>query len=140
MDTPSDGHLAVALSGGGHRATLFALGALLALVDRGLNRRVAQISSVSGGSIANAFVAQRCHFDQLRPGELDPVAADLVATIVTRGLLTQRSIVANARKIDSCLLCRRREVNEAGLCNYCWATLSESELDVAVKWTHGAMP
>ena len=72
------GQLAVALSGGGHRATLFALGALLALVDRGLNRQVAQISSVSGGSIANAFVAQRCHFDQLGPGELDPVAAELV--------------------------------------------------------------
>ena len=94
MDPPPNGQLAVALSGGGHRATLFALGALLALVDRGLNRRVAQISSVSGGSIANAFVAQRCHFDQLGPGELDPVAAELVSTIVTRGVMTERSIIA----------------------------------------------
>ena len=92
MDPPRAGHLAIALSGGGHRATLFAVGALLALVDRGLNRDVAQISSVSGGSIANAFVAQRCHFDQLGPGDLDPVAAELVGTIVNRGVLTRRWI------------------------------------------------
>jgi hypothetical protein len=94
VDPPRTGHLAVALSGGGHRATLFALGALLALVDRGLNRDVAQISSVSGGSIANAFIAQRCHFDRLEPGDLDPVAAELIGTIVERGVLTPRWIVA----------------------------------------------
>ena len=47
----------VALSGGGHRATIFALGALLYLVDSGRNADVRAISSVSGGSITNAFVA-----------------------------------------------------------------------------------
>jgi hypothetical protein len=89
VDPRESGEFAVALSGGGHRATLFAIGALLALVDRGLNRRVVQISSVSGGSIANAFVAQRCHFEQLGPGELDPIAAELLGTIVNRGVLTR---------------------------------------------------
>jgi hypothetical protein len=85
----SRGEFAVALSGGGHRATLFAIGALMALVDRGLNQRVVQISSVSGGSIANAFVAQRCRFDRLGPGELDPIAAELIGSIVRRGVLTK---------------------------------------------------
>ncbi|MET0144332.1 MAG: hypothetical protein ABW328_06050 [Ilumatobacteraceae bacterium] len=83
------GDFAVALSGGGHRATLFSIGALMALVDRGLNAGVVQISSVSGGSIANAFVAQRCRFDVLAPGELDPIAAELVGTIVDRGVLSR---------------------------------------------------
>ena len=83
------GEFAVALSGGGHRATLFAIGALMALVDRGLSRRVVQISSVSGGSIANAFVAQRCRFDELRPGELGTIAAELIGTIVERGVLSR---------------------------------------------------
>jgi hypothetical protein len=47
----------IALSGGGHRATLFGLGALLATVDLGVNERVVQISSVSGGSLLNGFLA-----------------------------------------------------------------------------------
>lgn len=85
----SRGEFAVALSGGGHRATLFAIGALMALVDRGLNRRVVQISSVSGGSIANAFVAQRCRFDRIGPGELDPIATELIGTIVKKGVLSR---------------------------------------------------
>jgi len=48
--------IGIALSGGGHRATLFALGALLYLVDSGRNKDVTMISSVSGGSITNAFL------------------------------------------------------------------------------------
>jgi hypothetical protein len=53
-EAPSIG---VALSGGGHRATVFSLGALLYLTDAGANRSVATITSVSGGSLLNAFVA-----------------------------------------------------------------------------------
>ena len=52
--------VAVALSGGGHRATLFGLGALLYMARAGVNRSVTQISSVSGGSLTNGLVAQRC--------------------------------------------------------------------------------
>ena len=50
-----DIEFAVALSDGGHRATLFAIGALMARIDRNLNARVVPIASVSGGSIANGF-------------------------------------------------------------------------------------
>jgi predicted acylesterase/phospholipase RssA len=78
--------LSVALSGGGHRAALFALGVLLYLVDSGLNRRVDQISSVSGGSITNGFVAQACDFREVDAEAFDRVAADLLDRIVNRGL------------------------------------------------------
>jgi len=48
-------NIAVSLSGGGYRASSFAAGALLALVDLGLGGRVGSVSSVSGGSIANVL-------------------------------------------------------------------------------------
>ncbi len=83
------GGFAIALSGGGHRATLATLGALLAIVDRGLSAKVIQIASVSGGSITNAFVAQRCKFETLRPGELDGIATELAAAVVRKGVLTR---------------------------------------------------
>ncbi len=50
--------LHVALSGGGHRATLYGVGALQYLVDAGLARDVVAVASVSGGSIANGRAAQ----------------------------------------------------------------------------------
>ncbi len=54
--------ISLALSGGGHRATIFALGALLYLVDSGRNRHIDTISSVSGGSLTNAFLALLPHY------------------------------------------------------------------------------
>ena len=47
----------VALSGGGHRATLLGLGALLYLADAGKGGDVRTIASVSAGSITNAYLA-----------------------------------------------------------------------------------
>jgi predicted acylesterase/phospholipase RssA len=46
--------LGIALSGGGIRAALFSLGAMLYMCHSGLRRRVRVITSVSGGSITNA--------------------------------------------------------------------------------------
>ena len=64
--------LGLSLSGGGHRATVFSLGALLYLVDSGCNRRVQTIASVSGGSITNAFLATlRKPFHEQTPEEFD---------------------------------------------------------------------
>ena len=48
---------AVALSGGGFRATLAAIGVLRFLADAGMLDRVRHVSSVSGGSIANGLFA-----------------------------------------------------------------------------------
>lgn len=50
--------LAVCLSGGGYRAALFHLGVLRAMHAAGLLADVQTISSVSGGSILSAFIAQ----------------------------------------------------------------------------------
>jgi NTE family protein len=49
---------AVALSGGGFRATLSGIGVLRFLADAGLLGRVRHVSSVSGGSIANGLFAR----------------------------------------------------------------------------------
>ena len=77
--------IGVAISGGGHRATAYGLGVLLYLVDAGLNRKVGTITSVSGGSILNAFVAllrsadgaAPRSFRSYSPGEFDVPAAHL---------------------------------------------------------------
>lgn len=49
--------IGVAVSGGGHRASAWALGSLAALVATGSSAEVVSVSSVSGGSIANGAVA-----------------------------------------------------------------------------------
>jgi predicted acylesterase/phospholipase RssA len=50
--------IGLALSGGGHRASLFARGVLLYLTDVQRNRDVVSIASVSGGSVTNGYFAQ----------------------------------------------------------------------------------
>ncbi len=73
------GDLGVALSGGGVRASAFALGALLYLVDSGLNRRVAVISSVSGASLTNGFLLSRGgSFAKLDVTTFDASASELI--------------------------------------------------------------
>ena len=63
--------IAIALSGGGHRASLFGLGVLLYLTDAGRNREVVSVSSVSGGSLTNAWIAQKGDYSNLTPEELE---------------------------------------------------------------------
>lgn len=62
--------LALALSGGGFRATLFHLGLLRRLNELDLLRRVEAISSVSGGSITNAILAKTA--DSWKTRQLTP--------------------------------------------------------------------
>lgn len=63
--------IAIALSGGGHRASLFGLGVLLYLTDAGRNREVVSVSSVSGGSLTNAWLAQKGDYSNLTTEELE---------------------------------------------------------------------
>lgn len=51
--------IALALSDGGYRSTLFALGSLWRLNEFGLLPRINRITSVSGGSILSAFLAMK---------------------------------------------------------------------------------
>jgi hypothetical protein len=54
--------------------------------------------------------------------------------------LSQRRIVLAARRINSCLLCRRANLNEAGLCDVCNASLTEEELELVERWRRGTGP
>lgn len=74
--------IGLCLSGGGHRATLFALGALLYLVDAGRHRDVREISSVSGGSLTNGFLAvQELTLEEMDSTDFEAVAARLARQI-----------------------------------------------------------
>src|SRR5690242_4690888 len=66
--------LGIALSGGGHRATMWSIGALLYLTEVEKNKDVRAISSVSGGSIANGVLAHETTFDK---AELESLKAAL---------------------------------------------------------------
>lgn len=65
-------NLGLCLSGGGYRALLFHVGALIRLNETGVLRKIDMISSVSGGSIAAAILA--ANWDRLGFGA-DGVAA-----------------------------------------------------------------
>ena len=60
--TAAERKVAVAISGGGYRASAWGLGVLWALVNCSVNRDVTMISSVSGGSLTNAHAAQSTPF------------------------------------------------------------------------------
>lgn len=78
--------LAVALSGGGHRATLFTLGALMYLVDAGVNQQVTSIASVSGGSLTNALVGQTLNYRTSDSGDFrKSVVIPLASQIAKKG-------------------------------------------------------
>lgn len=80
--------LAVSLSGGGHRATLFVLGALMYLVDAKVNGHVTSIASVSGGSLTNGFVGQTLNFRETNRSEFrEGVASPLATQIAKSGTL-----------------------------------------------------
>ena len=79
--------VSVSLSGGGHRAALFALGALLYLSDAGKNRAVSSIASVSGGSLTNAHLAQTLDFQNAERTEIGAWAARFGKKIAKTGTL-----------------------------------------------------
>ncbi len=57
-----------------------------------------------------------------------------------RYALSQRRFVMTARRIDACLLCRNPRVNESGLCEVCYALLTDEELRLASRWLSGEGP
>ncbi len=69
--------IGLCFSGGGHRASIFSLGALLYLVDAGHHRDVRVISSVSGGSLTSVFLAiQQKPVTEMDRQEFDNCAAN----------------------------------------------------------------
>jgi hypothetical protein len=76
----------VALSGGGHRASVWAAGLLLYLADAGRNGDIGVIASVSGGSITNGVVAQQMDYRQARADEVRDGLGPLLHHIAYTGL------------------------------------------------------
>jgi hypothetical protein len=90
VPAPKPDRLALSLSGGGYRATLFAAGALLAVADSEMRTRVTSVSSVSGGSIASA--ATLGGFNDPTPDDPDPMArrvAELARLTQTNAVSTE---------------------------------------------------
>ncbi len=79
--------IGISLSGGGFRATLFALGVLYYFVDSGLAKSLRSVVSVSGGSIANALIAQECDLSVVTSEEFEAIVRRVARTIATTGLL-----------------------------------------------------
>lgn len=78
--------LGLALSGGGVRATLFALGVIIALIQTGCQRRVRCVASVSGGSILNAALAHIPNWSTFsNTKEFEPFASTLASSLAWKG-------------------------------------------------------
>lgn len=75
----------MALSGGGFRATLAALGALRYLADVGLLCNVRLVSSVSGGSIANGMLATQWAILAIMPS---PPRASITMSLIRSYVLS----------------------------------------------------
>jgi predicted acylesterase/phospholipase RssA len=75
------------LSGGGHRACVFALGALLYLAEARKTKDVASIASVSGGSLANGVIAQEVDLAASSADEVERVVARTARLVTGPGTL-----------------------------------------------------
>lgn len=98
-DRATDG-IGIALSGGGYRAMLFHLGAMLRLFESGVLSQSARVSSVSGGSITAAKVALELHQLKSREDFMESVATPIRklasttvdATSIAAGVLLPGSV------------------------------------------------
>jgi NTE family protein len=105
-----DRRIALCLSGGGYRATLFHLGAVTRLNELGLLARLDTLSSVSGGSILSAFLADRMQPwpapgtvvppDEFRARIATPIEA-FCATNVRTGPIVKRLVPWNWLRSDT---------------------------------------
>ncbi|WP_280393695.1 patatin-like phospholipase family protein [Nocardia brasiliensis] len=92
--------IGVALSGGGYRAAAFAAGVLLYLLDSGHGDRVVAVSSVSGGSITNAYFAHRVLRRDADPAESGwSRAAGLLAFLARRDIISPARMVIFASAV-----------------------------------------
>ncbi len=91
--------IGVALSGGGHRASLFGLGVLLYLADSEKNHEVRSIASVSGGSLTNGFVAQRVDFHDVQAGEFEHALRPFARQLAQSGTFTNAALTPRYRNV-----------------------------------------
>lgn len=130
--------LSVAFSGGGFRATLTAVGVGRFLADAGLLGRVRCLSSVSGGSLANALVARA--WDELAAGGFSPAGYDrlVVSRLIDR--ISTRSLTASlARNLWKTLGPRTRtDLLAQRFDEWFLGGMLLEELSPAVRWVFNA--
>jgi NTE family protein len=80
--------LALALSGGGYRAMIFHLGALLRLNEAGILGRLTRISSVSGGSITSALLGYKWKKLEFEGGRAARLSQEVIDPIREMGRRT----------------------------------------------------
>ncbi|HET9602062.1 MAG TPA: hypothetical protein VFP08_10755 [Acidimicrobiales bacterium] len=78
--------IGVAMSGGGHRATAWGAGTILALSDAGLGPDISSVSSVSGGSITNGVVAHDVDLGVDPPDAVEASLGRLLRHLTGEGL------------------------------------------------------
>lgn len=54
--------------------------------------------------------------------------------------LKDRRQVTQAKRTDTCMLCRRHRVNDAGLCDVCYSSLDGEDFRLAARWLSGVGP
>lgn len=74
------------MSGGGHRATAWGAGTILALSDAGLGPDISSVSSVSGGSITNGVVAHDVDLGVDPPDAVEASLGRLLRHLTGEGL------------------------------------------------------
>jgi NTE family protein len=105
--------IALALSGGGFRASIFHLGVLRRLAEGGLLGSVDTISTVSGGSILGAYAALRWH-QVLAAGGDWPALDRHVATPFLDRLMTKNFVLEWLTHLPGAFLRARREASFSG--------------------------
>lgn len=83
----ADRDIAVALSGGGHRASAFACGAMLYLGAAGKTAEVRSVASVSGGSLTNGAIAQDVDLATCTQQELEQAVGRVAGRLTGAGTL-----------------------------------------------------
>ncbi|CDO08883.1 hypothetical protein C1S82_14860 [Mycolicibacterium cosmeticum] len=122
-DVPGIG---VALSGGGHRAALFNLGALLYLIDAGKGPELRSVSSVSGGSLTNAYLGYAADLTTVDSATMWTHARAFATQIASRGTLWAAPVTYLYLGSIAALLALATALSFAGLgwlCVVVWMTV-----------------
>jgi predicted acylesterase/phospholipase RssA len=86
--------IGITLSGGGFRATIFSLGVLYYLIERGLGKRIQYVASVSGGSVTNGYVAQECDLSSVTPEGFRELVRRMARKVAHEGIFRSPPVLA----------------------------------------------
>jgi NTE family protein len=126
--------IGITMSGGGFRATLSALGVLRYLSDAGLLGNLRYVSSVSGGSLANAMLAK--NWPRVRSeGYTNQAVDDAVVDPLLQGI-TQRSLANHLLRNIWRLVLDSNRTDLLALAYRRWflGDITMDQLDPEVRW------